>query len=345
MAKYVRSPYLFSYWDADNKIVLYNYNRNTRVVVSKDLMRILDTLSSWKSIQQIHDQFDTNKKDLTKALEHLARLKIIHRNTMTNDDTDIVRRAPWDPVDLAMHRQRSYGGRFSMSERAGTSPSPIKEVQGLSSVSLDKPQYSPRHKFTLKNVLAERKSIRRYSNKSISVDNLSNFLYHSARIKTFYKSDEGILTKRPYPSGGARYPLEIYVVNNRIRGIQKGIHYYDPLKHELILLNKNKNYQERFNKFAIRVLYPTMSREPDAIFIITAVFARTMWKYDRLGLSLILSDLGCLYQTMYLIATEMRLAPCPVGKTNEELVKKWLKLNWFEESHVGTFMLGVPESA
>jgi SagB-type dehydrogenase family enzyme len=343
MAKYVRSPYLFSYWNGDNKIVLYNYNRNTRAIVSKDLMRILDILSSWKSMRQIQDQFDINKKDLTKALDHMTRLKIIHRNTITDEDIDTIRRAPWDPIDLAMQRQRSYGGRFPMSERAGSSPSPIKDVQGLSSVSLAKPQCSPRQKFTLKNVLAERKSIRRYSNKSISVDNLSDFLYHSARIKTFYKSEEGTLTKRPYPSGGARYPLEIYVMNNRIRGIQKGIHYYDPLKHELLLLNKNKNYQEKFNKFVIRVLYPTMSREPDAIFIITAVFARTMWKYDKLGLSLILSDLGCLYQTMYLVATELKLAPCPVGKTEEELVKNWLNLDWFEESHVGTFMLGIPE--
>jgi hypothetical protein len=47
---------------------------------------------------------------------------------------------------------------------------------------------------------------------------------------------------------------------------------------------------------------------------------------------------------MYLIATEMNLAPCPVGKIDEELVKNWAGLNWFEESHVGTFMLGVPKS-
>jgi SagB-type dehydrogenase family enzyme len=70
-----------------------------------------------------------------------------------------------------------------------------------------------------------------------------------------------------------------------------------------------------------------------------------MWKYEKIGMSLILSDLGCLYQTMYLVATEMNLAPCPVGKTEEELVKNWLNLNWFEESHVGTFLLGKPQSA
>jgi SagB-type dehydrogenase family enzyme len=65
-----------------------------------------------------------------------------------------------------------------------------------------------------------------------------------------------------------------------------------------------------------------------------------MWKYKNIGLSLIMSELGCLYQAMYLVATEMNLAPCPLGGTHEELVKDWLNLNWFEESQVGTFLLG-----
>ena len=241
-----------------------------------------------------------------------------------------------------MQRQRSYGGRFSMEERVGKSPSPIKNVKGLSSVTLTKPENIQQDKSTLKDVLEKRKSIRMYSNENISLDSLSYFLYYTARIKNIFKSKEGTLTERPYPSGGARYPLEIYVANNRIIDIQKGIHYYDPLKHQLILINNNKNYQKKFNKFLLDVQYPLMDREPDIVFIITAVFARTMWKYEKLGMSLILSDLGCLYQTMYLLATEMKLAPCPIGKTEENLVKNWLNLDWLEESHVGTFMLGVP---
>jgi len=340
---YKRSPFLFTYWNEDDKIVLFNYNRNTKAVVSKEVMKILDLLSEWRNVEELSNKLKFDKTSLTKALEHLARLKIIHRKPLTNDDADISRKAPWDPIDLAMQRQRSYGGRFPMSVRVGKSPSPIKHVKGISSVTLTKPQKIRRYKSALLDVLEERKSIRKYSNKYISMANLSHFLYHCARIKKIFKSDEGTLTKRPYPSGGARYPLEIYVANNRISGIQKGIYYYDPLEHQLVLINKNTNYQKKFNTFILDVQHPIMNREPDVAFIITAVFARTMWKYEKLGLSLILSDLGCLYQTMYLIATEMKLAPCAIGKTEEELVKNWLSLNWFEESHVGTFMLGVPQ--
>ncbi len=343
--KYKRSSFLFTYWNEENKLVLYNYNRQTKAVVSKDIITIIEALPGWRNLQQLSDELNIEKKNLFKVLEHLTKLKMIHKNSQRNDDDQISMIAPWDPIDLAMQRQRSYGGRFAMSERAGKSPSPVKCVTGQSSFKLPKPQEIFQHKLSLKEVLEKRKSIRTYSNKHISLADLSYFLYNSARIKNIFNSKEGTLTERPYASGGARYPLEIYVSNNRIKEIQKGIHYYDPVKHQLLLLNKNKNYQKKFNTFILDVQYPLMNREPDVVFIITAVFARSMWKYDKLGMSLILSDLGCLYQTMYLVATSMKLAPCPIGKTEEELVKEWLNLNWFEESHVGTFMLGVPESS
>jgi SagB-type dehydrogenase family enzyme len=343
MEYYRRSPYVFTYWNQDGAIVLYNYNRHTKAVVSNEIMKILDMLTKKRNIQQISEALEIDKKDLTEALKHLVRLKMIHKVSVDNKDDLGITQVPWDPIDLAMQRQRSYGGRRPFSEREGKSPSPVKVVRGLSTLILNPPPNVDNHSNTFLRVLNERKSIRRYSTNKMSKDTLSHFLYHSARIKQFFRSKEGTLTNRTYPSGGARYPLEIYVSNNRISGIQKGIHYYDPLKHRLILLNKNKIYQKQFNSFLKHVQHPIMNREPDVVFIITAVFSRTVWKYDRLGVSLILSDLGSLYQTMYLVATELNLAPCPIGKTEEELVKNWLKLNWFEESHVGTFMLGLPE--
>ena len=348
MVYYKRSPFLFTYWNEDDKIVLYNYNRYTKASVSKEVLKILDMLSEWRNVQELSEKLEIDKKSLTKALEYLSKLKMVLKNKIVKEDTHIRPRAPWDPIDLAMQRQRSYGGSLPMSKRVGKrvgmSPSPIKHVKGLSSIVLSKPENIRQNKTGLLDVLEARKSIRKYGNSYISKDNLSHFLYHSARIKKIFKNEEGTLTKRPYPSGGARYPLEIYVVNNRVRSIEKGIHYYDPLKHQLILVNKNKTYHNKFNTFLMSALYPHLKRDSDVVFIITAVFARTMWKYEKIGMSLILNDLGCLYQTMYLVATEMNLAPCPVGGTDEELVKKWLNLNWFEESHVGTFLLGKPES-
>ena len=223
--RYLRSPFLFSYWDNEGKLVVYNYNRHTMAAISKDVMEILDALSKWRNIQQISDKLGIDKKDLIKALEHLTRLKFIHKNTIVALDTKISNHMVWDPIDLAMQRQRSHGGRFPISKRHGKSPSPIKHVKGISAFPLPSPNNPRITNSTFLRVLDDRKSIRNYGSRHVTVNDLSYLLYHSARIKKVYRSEEGTLTKRPYPSGGARYPLEIYVVNNSINGIQRGIHY------------------------------------------------------------------------------------------------------------------------
>jgi SagB-type dehydrogenase family enzyme len=329
-------------WNENDKITLFNYNEYTKVLVSKEVMKLVDALSTWTTIQEISDKFQISKKALKSTLEQLSKLQIIDKNIQAKQDTIISDTTLWDPIDLAMQRQRSYGGSYPMSDRVGKSPDPLKHMEGISSIKLQIPQITSQNSRSLFDILEDRKSDRRYGNRFLTLEELSNFLYHTARVKRIVKSKNGALTRRPYPSGGARYALEIYVVNNRIKDIKKGIHFYDPLNQQLNLISENSTYRRKFNIFT-RDVSAAVTRDPDVIFIITAVFARTMWKYDKLSLSLMLTDLGCLYQTMYLVATQMNLAPCPIGKTQEHLVKNWLNLNWFEESHIGTFLLGVPE--
>jgi SagB-type dehydrogenase family enzyme len=329
-------------WNENDKITLYNYNEYTKVLVSKEVMKIVDALSTWTTIQEMSDKFQISKESLTSILEQLSKLQIIDKSNQAKQDTHVSYTKLWDPIDLAMQRQRSYGGSYPMSDRVGKSPDPIKHMEGISSVNLAVPQVASQNSRNLLEILEDRKSNRQYGNRYLTLNELSNFLYHSARVKRILKTKNGTLTRRPYPSGGARYALEIYIANNRIRDIKKGIHFYDPLKHQLDLISENNTYRRKFNNLT-RDVSTAVSRDPDVILIITAVFARTMWKYDKLSLSLMLTDLGCLYQTMYLVATQMNLAPCPIGKTQEHLVKNWLNLNWFEESHIGTFLLGVPE--
>jgi SagB-type dehydrogenase family enzyme len=341
MEKYRRSPFLFIYWDEEGKFVLYNYNRHTKAIVSKDIIRILEILSNWRSKEQIFVELGIDRKSLTHVLKLLVTLKLIDKKPVDSRDLNLIKNNQWGAIDLAMQRQRSYGGRIPIPLRVGRSPNPLKRVKGISSIKLPIPNNSSNvnQKYFLE-VLEKRKTVRSYSKRYMDLTSLSTFLYNAARIKGFIGSNGIKLTDRPYPSGGARYPLEIYVANNKIHGIDKGIHYYDPLKHRLVFLKPRTYHQKEFNEFLIQIQKPLMKREADVVLIITAVFARTMWKYEKLGMSLIMSDLGCLYQTLYLVATEMKLAPCPLGKTNESLIADWLDLDWFEESHVGTFMLG-----
>ena len=119
-------------------------------------MKILDTLSEWRDAQQISDELGIDKKYLTKVLEHLSRLKMIQKNTLVDKDDRIDVKIPWEPIDLASLRQRSFGGRRPMTERKGKSPSPIKLVKGLSSLVLPTPRNIGQSKSTLLRILGER---------------------------------------------------------------------------------------------------------------------------------------------------------------------------------------------
>ena len=341
MQFYKRSPFLFIYWDERNRVIAFNYNRHTKAIISKEIIRILDTLSEWRSSREFFGSLDSSydKKSLRKAMNQLVSLGIVYTKPVAKNDDNPPSRTYWNPVDLASQRQTSFGGCFPDLIK-GKVPSAVKHVRGLNIIKLPNIKQNSRNGFY--EILERRRSVRNYGKSHINIEKLSHFLYSCARIKRMFNDPVlgGQLTARPYPSGGARYPLEIYPVCNNINGVQEGLYYYDPMRHKLILLSKRNRYQAKFNELILRLQKPMINREPDVVFVVTAVFARTMWKYQNMGLSLIMKDLGCLYQTMYLVATEMNIAPCALGLSSEVLVREWLKLDWFVESHIGTFALG-----
>jgi len=70
-----------------------------------------------------------------------------------------------------------------------------------------------------------------------------------------------------------------------------------------------------------------------------------MWKYERLGLATIYRDVGCLFQTMYLAATDMGLAACAIAGIQDLENAAWLGLDPLIEAQVGCFLLGKPMRA
>jgi SagB-type dehydrogenase family enzyme len=60
----------------------------------------------------------------------------------------------------------------------------------------------------------------------------------------------------------------------------------------------------------------TGAGRPQVLIVVTARFQRMSWKYEAIGYALMLKNLGCLLQTMYLTATALNLALCAVGGGN-----------------------------
>lgn len=79
------------------------------------------------------------------------------------------------------------------------------------------------------------------------------------------------------------------------------------------------------------------------LLLITAVFARICWKYTGMPYQAILMETGALYQTMYLVANSLGLAPCAIGAFPERATAEILGADSRDESQVGMFALGVPK--
>jgi SagB-type dehydrogenase family enzyme len=193
------------------------------------------------------------------------------------------------------------------------------------------------------HVLEQRKSIREMADQPITSQVLGEFLYRAARVKEVYHDDKGGVTFRPFPGGGALHELEIYPLIDRCTDIPSGLYHYEPLEHQLSKVADRTRYVEILLDMAWAQI--KQASRPPVLLIIAARFQRVQWKYSSISYALILKDVGCLYQTMYLVATAMGLAPCALGGGDSDLFALAAGLDYYAETDVGGFILGIPAAS
>jgi SagB-type dehydrogenase family enzyme len=116
------------------------------------------------------------------------------------------------------------------------------------------------------------------------------------------------------------------------------LYYYDPQSH---CLQRIPAEDEGIMGLIRRARHAAqLKSDPDILLILTARFEHLMRKYESIAYSLILKNVGAVFQTMYLTATALALSPCAIGVGDAELFAATAGLNYFEESSVGEFILG-----
>jgi SagB-type dehydrogenase family enzyme len=163
---------------------------------------------------------------------------------------------------------------------------------------------------SLEEALARRRSVREFSNKALSDQELSQLLWAAQGIT----HPEGLRTA---PSAGALYPLELYVAN------AAGLYRYDPQRHEL-----QRRSERDLRPSLCRAAQEQESvREAPVVFVITAIYARTAQKYgqDRSPRYAHL-EAGHAAQNLLLQAVALGLGAVPVGAFHDDLVQKVLAL-------------------
>lgn len=150
-------------------------------------------------------------------------------------------------------------------------------------------------------LLKNRKSRRNYdSSRSISIDKISHLLRFSVGNKE--KSE-----RRYYPSAGARYPIETYILSLNSNELLTGAYHYHIKSHSLEFLWKlNKNeILSCFNQSWIK--------KTSFLIVLSTYFWRNEIKYGNRGYRYSLIEIGHIAQNIYLICEALNIACCSVG--------------------------------
>lgn len=208
----------------------------------------------------------------------------------------------------------------------------------------------PQNDFTIKadvgDVLRLRRSVREFGKNSISITELSKILYFTNGITGHlqYKLQiKDIKTKidlplRACPSGGALYPIDIYVGVLNVEGVTPGIYFYDTEEHSLVFINTKIN--ELISAF---VPFPQeLSTIKDACLIILLIanFLRTKAKYGERGYRYVLQESGHLAQNVYITCTALNLAAVAVSGFYDDEINNILGLDGVEEAIVYSVIVG-----
>ncbi|WP_084780035.1 SagB family peptide dehydrogenase [Planobispora rosea] len=248
----------------------------------------------------------------------------------------------WEFHDLLFHastrdgrHDRPTGGTYRFRGEIDPLPAVRPAIGEL--VTLPAPR-AERPETSLFDVLDRRRSIRRHGERPLTKEELGEFLHRSARLSGVFRAGDEEVGRRPYPGGGGLHELEIYVVAGKCADLPAGLYHYRAREHALGRVSEMTAPVEALLRDAA---FSTANPEgPQVLIVIAARFQRLSWKYQRIAYSLILKHVGCLIQTMYLVATALELAPCAIGGGNSELFTRALGESYFTETSVGEFALG-----
>lgn len=257
----------------------------------------------------------------------------------------------WTRTDLTFHvsstlgrHDHDFGATYPLGPEGGLAALPeLPEVD--TRIPLRRPRLTELldedPPFTA--VLEARRSIRTFSAEPLALDELGELLYRSLRIRSLMGPESAGLEQpsavdRPYPAGGAIHELDFHVVVDRCEGVARGVYTYDAAGHALVPIKTEPADVDVLLEQAR--MAANMTGPPPVLIMITARFRRLFSKYAGLGYSLVLKHVGVAQQTLYLVATAMRLAGCAIGAGEIEDSSRILGLDWLAESWVGGFTLG-----
>jgi SagB-type dehydrogenase family enzyme len=335
---YRRSPHIVCYWSG-GRLVFHNFATGHGITANPVVSEVLHVFDDWQSIDALARALPRfTAASLRTVVADLSRRTFLDRSDRPADARVEAMRGwdSWNPAAGFLHfSTKDYD--FAGSERQVDAvlrrrlrekplPAPTKPVMASCAVPLP----AARLDGGLARALRARRTWRRFSRRPISLRDLATLVGLTFGVQRWLNAGKlGRAPLKTSPSGGARHPIEAYVVARRVSDLAPGLYFYAPADHRLVPIRRGATVT------AIERYLPGQRwyRDASALVVLTAVFARTQWQYPHArAYRAVLIEAGHLCQTFCLVATALDLAPFCSDALADTSIERDLKIDGVSES-------------
>jgi len=238
-------------------------------------------------------------------------------------------------VGDAFQRETKYrrghlpGGRLDWASK----PATYKRYPSAPRIRLSPPQTEGGA--PVWDVIRQRRSIRRFEDEPLQEAELSQLLWAAQGITRVGRG----FGYRTAPSAGALYPVETYLVVHAVEGIAPGVYHYAVEEHGLEQLQTGDSCVE----IARSALDQEIAAWANVVFVWTAIFARSKWKYKQRAYRYVYLDAGHVAQNVALAAVALGLGSCQIAALYDDEVNALLGVDGVDESAIYMTVVGKPK--
>lgn len=239
--------------------------------------------------------------------------ELFHENTKLHPDVAIGSFIPGSYSHVENQAMAQLGRRYHRA--AQVSLPPVADLPPLER--------------TLESSIIERRTRRHFSDKPLSTTTLSKLLFLTGGITAKQQTESGFVRLlRAAPSGGALYPIEVYLAVRRVEGIASGVYHYAAKEHVLELLREGDPSEELLRACH----YHESLQQAALVFVFSAVLERTKRKYGERGYRLVLLEAGHVAQNLCLASTALNLGCMNICGFFDDRLNQLLFIDGLEEA-------------
>jgi len=347
-----RARCLFLYWQ-DGQLFFHNFAGRSTVSGRPVTCEVLHFFDRWRTSKEAITHFaNYSQRSVRSTLTQLVHCGLLLPKGSREATQDVRIAKEWSNwlPDGSFHfstKDTPYVDRSNWSlDRLKSvmpkTPQPkiFKTVKGTKKTALPQRVF-PDSEFV--RVLMTRKTHRRFSKQELPLEAVSQLLSLVWGVNGYlYSPRFGKLLQKTSPSAGARHPGEVYLMALRVQGLTPGLYHYHPAHHRLETIRADATREMAWLYCARQ----NFAKNAAALFLMTAVFRRTMWKYHLArAYRVVLLDAGHLCQTFCLVATWLGLAPFCTAALKDTLIEKELGIDGIRESVLYVAGVGLPATS